>query len=95
MKTNFKLAHIPRTIGAKLSLLHKMQLQAEDAFDNDEPTFQYEMTREEHRLYELFQTLSSEFTKELIDIINLLPPRVMCARNIEEVEEALHDHAHP
>jgi hypothetical protein len=95
MKTNFKLAHIPRTIGAKLSLLHKMQLQAEETFDNEEKTFQYDLTPEEFRFYELIQTLGSEFTKELIDIIDLLPPRVMCARNIKEVEEALHDHAHP
>lgn len=94
MKTNFKLAHIPRTLGAKLSLLHKMQLQAEETFDNEEKTFQYDLTPEEYRFFELIQTLGSEFTKELIDLINLLPPRVMCARTIEDIEEALNDHAH-
>jgi hypothetical protein len=95
MNINFKLAHIPRTIGAKLSLLHKMQLQAEETFDNEEKTFQYDLTPEEFRFFELIQTLGSEFTKELIDIIDLLPPRVMCARTIEEAKEAINDAAHP
>ena len=78
-----KLSTFPRTLGAKLYLLHKTQIAAEESFDNDEKTYAYDLTEAEFRFFELIQTLGSDFTEDIINIIEGLQPDAMCVRTGE------------
>lgn len=90
-RQGFSINKIPGTYAGKLMMLEQMQQAAEKAFDNDEPVYNYEMTEEEYRLFELVQALGSDFAKDIAELINMAHPSIALARNIEEAERILED----
>jgi hypothetical protein len=88
---SFSISKIPVTYAGKLAFLSKKLQRAEEAFDNEEKTYTYEMTEAEWEAFETIQTLSSEFISELWDVINLLHPSILAARNIEDAKEMLRE----
>lgn len=88
---SISISKIPITFAGKLAFLSKKLQRAEEAFDNEEQTYTYEMTEAEWEAFETIQTLSSEFVSELWDVINLLHPSILAARNIEDAKEMLRE----
>jgi hypothetical protein len=88
---SISISKIPITFAGKLAFLSKKLQRAEEAFDNEEQTYTYEMTEAEWEAFETIQTLSSEFVSDLWDVINLLHPSILAARNIDEAKEMLRE----
>ena len=89
---SFSISSVPRTYIGKLMLWHKMQTRAEEDFDNEEQTYTYEMCESEYELFELIQTLGTDFVSDLIQIIELTHPSAGMAQSVGEVQDAIDAH---
>ena len=88
---SFSISSIPKTLFGKINLWYRMQLQAEEAFDNEEKTYTYELCEKEYELYELIQTLGTDFVLDLLEIVEYIP-NVATARTAEEAINAIDAH---
>lgn len=85
------ISKVPQTYAGKLMMLEKKMLIAEESFDNEDRLYTYEMTEAEYALFELVQTLSSEFIADISTLLNLVHPAIALARNVEEAERIIED----
>lgn len=90
-KQSFSINKVPQTYEGKLMMLEQMLLEAEESFDNEDKLYTYEMTEAEYKMFELIQTLGSDFAKEISELINLAHPAIALSRSIEEAERIVED----
>lgn len=85
-RLSFSISKVPGTYEGKLAMLEHFLLLAEESFDNEDRTFNYALTEKEYQVFELIQTLGSDFAKELTELIALAHPAIGLSRNIKEAE---------
>jgi len=90
-RQSFSISKVPGTYEGKLMLLEQMLLDAEESFDNEDKLYTYEMTEAEYKMFELIQTLGSDFASELSELINTAHPAVALSRSLEEAQRILED----
>jgi hypothetical protein len=90
-RQGFSISKVPGTYEGKLMLLKQMYLEAEESFDNEDKLYAFEMTEAEYRLFELVQTLGSDFASDISELLHLAHPALSLARSIEEAERILED----
>ena len=89
---SFSISKIPNTYLGKLMLIRQSLLESEESFDDEHPTFAYQLTEKEQKMFEIVQCLGLDFIDEITELINLAHPSIGLARNIEEAERMLeHD----
>lgn len=89
MKMSLNISKVPRTYSGKLMMLEQALLASEESFDDGHPTTLYSLTEAEWQMFELIQTLGSDFAKELSEIIDAASPTVGMATSIEKAKEML------
>lgn len=86
---SLNISKVPRTYTGKLMMLEQALLAAEESFDDEHPTTLYSLTEAEWTMFELIQTLGSDFAKELSEIIDAASPTVGMATSVEKAKEML------
>lgn len=77
------------TYEGKLMLLEQMMHRAEESFDNEERTYNYDMTEAEYQLFELVQTLGTDFFKDISNLLYMAHPSISLARNTNEARKMI------
>lgn len=90
-KTSDSISKVPQTYEGKLMLLEKKLKLAEESFDNEDRLYTYEMTEAEYALFELIQTLGSDFVGDISELLHLAHPALSLSRSLEEAERILAD----
>jgi len=89
MKMSLNISKVPRTYSGKLMMLEQALLASEESFDDEHPTALYSLTEAEWQMFELIQTLGSDFAKEISEIIDAASPIVGMATSIENARKML------